>query len=579
MLELKDIFFTIQKDNEDVHLIDSATISVPQGHFMAIVGPSGCGKSTLLKLIAGINLESEGNIFWEGRDLSEEGDLEPSEIGYVPQFSIAYENLTVEENIEAAVRLRVKTKGHDAFYDLVDKVLMQTGMEPIRSRPVRVLSGGQKRRLSLALELVTDPVLLLADEVTSGLDPKSENEIVKLLHELSRKQNRIVMNVTHSLANLELYDSVLVLHEGKVVYHGQPRALDHYFGVDEAEDVYPRLAKRSSTDWQKSWNKHRTDYYGALMAAAPKKQPPPAPELDENGNPIDIKPVSRSAQTPGMLAQFFALLFRRCKIFIRDGGQLTLQIAILIGFPILVILFDLDGVDQIQRLRESLPLTPEDFRNDQETITENLNLAGLVSGLIMFQVVLLTLMGSNNSAREIAGERPIFEKEKLGGVRPLVYLASKVAFLSIFVFVQSFWMASFVHVICKIPAAFPAQFAFLFLVNAAMTSICLGISAQARTADQASLLSIYLVGFQLPLSGAVLALPELIGWATRPFISAYWSWAGVVDALDSNYKEYVEDVTETPFVAGWICASVLIAHILFGLVVAYVGVKKPRWHE
>ena len=234
-------------------MIDAASISVPQGHFMAIVGPSGCGKSTLLKLVAGINIESDGNIFWEERDLSEDGDLEPSEIGYVPQFSIAYENLTVEENIESAVRLRVKTRGRDEFYDLVDKVLMQTGMEPIRSRPVKVLSGGQKRRLSLALELVTEPVLLLADEVTSGLDPKSENEIVKLLHQLSRKQNRIVMNVTHSLANLELYDSVLVLHEGKVVYHGQPRALDHYFNVEEAEDVYPRLAKRSSTDWQKSW--------------------------------------------------------------------------------------------------------------------------------------------------------------------------------------------------------------------------------------------------------------------------------------------------------------------------------------
>ena len=170
---------------------------------MAIVGPSGCGKSTLLKLVAGINIESDGNIFWEERDLSEDGDLEPSEIGYVPQFSIAYENLTIEENIESAVRLRVKTRGRDEFYDLVDKVLMQTGMEPIRSRPVKVLSGGQKRRLSLALELVTEPVLLLADEVTSGLDPKSENEIVKLLHQLSRKQNRIVMNVTHSLANLE----------------------------------------------------------------------------------------------------------------------------------------------------------------------------------------------------------------------------------------------------------------------------------------------------------------------------------------------------------------------------------------
>lgn len=285
MLELRDIHFTIEKDGEDAHLIEKASIKVPSGHFMAIVGPSGCGKSTLLKLIAGINVESQGNILWNGRDLSTEGDLEPAEIGYVPQFSIAYDQLTVEESIESAVRLRVKTRGRAAFHDLVDRVLEQTGLDPLRNRPVRVLSGGQRRRLSLAMELVTDPVLLLADEVTSGLDPKSEQEIVKLMHALSRKHHRIVINVTHSLANLDLYDSVLVLHEGKVVYHGQPRALDHYFSVREAEEIYPRLSKRPSADWQASWAKHRADYEATLESAAQateREQEEVVPGVDES---------------------------------------------------------------------------------------------------------------------------------------------------------------------------------------------------------------------------------------------------------------------------------------------------------
>ncbi|MCB1086042.1 MAG: ATP-binding cassette domain-containing protein, partial [Verrucomicrobiae bacterium] len=105
MLELRDIQFSISKDGEDVHLLEQVHLKVPAGHFMAIVGPSGCGKSTLLKLIAGINVESKGHVIWNGRDLSTEGDLEPAEIGYVPQFSIAYEQLTVEESIESAVRL------------------------------------------------------------------------------------------------------------------------------------------------------------------------------------------------------------------------------------------------------------------------------------------------------------------------------------------------------------------------------------------------------------------------------------------------------------------------------------------
>ena len=116
MLELRDVNFTIQKGEESVNLLDRINLKVPAGHFMAIVGPSGCGKSTLLKLIAGINVESEGTIHWQGRNLSTEGDLEPAEIGYVPQFSIAYDHLTVEESVESAVRLRVKTRRRSEFH-------------------------------------------------------------------------------------------------------------------------------------------------------------------------------------------------------------------------------------------------------------------------------------------------------------------------------------------------------------------------------------------------------------------------------------------------------------------------------
>ncbi len=575
MLELKNLTFTIAKDGEDIPLIDQATLAVPSGHFMAIVGPSGCGKSTLLKLIAGIHVESRGNLYWNGRDLSTEGDLEPAEIGYVPQFSIAYEQLTVEESVESAVRLRVKTRGRQEFHDLVDRVLEQTGLDPLRHRQVRVLSGGQRRRLSLAMELVTDPVLLLADEVTSGLDPKSEEEIVKLMHALSRKHHRIVINVTHSLANLDLYDSVLVLHEGRVVYHGQPRALDHYFSVDEAEEIYPRLTKRPAEDWRTSWEKHRPDYYVALQAAARAMET----EQEEVDPTVDDSPdLTKSAATPGFMAQFFALFFRRCRIFARDGGQLFLQIAILLGFPALVILFALDGVGETRSLSDRLPQTLAEYQQEKEIVEHNLNLGGLVSGLVMFQVILLTLMASNNAAREIAAERLIFEKEKLGGVRPATYLASKLAFLGMLVVIQSVWMAVFVQNICHIPTAqFLPQLALLLLVNAAMTAICLGISSLAKTADQASLLSVYLVGFQLPLSGAVLALPTIAGWITRPFISAYWSWAGIMNSLESGFRSAVDRVTETELAPAWVCYAVLLAHVAAGLFLAYVGVKKSRW--
>ncbi|MCF6310915.1 MAG: ATP-binding cassette domain-containing protein [Verrucomicrobiales bacterium] len=570
MLELKDIYFSIEKNDEEVHLIDDASLKINPGHFMAIVGPSGCGKTTLLKLIAGLNVESKGNLYWNGRDLSEEGDLEPSEIGYVPQFSIAYELLTVEESVRSAIRLRVRGQGRAAFHDLLEKVLEDTGLTAIRGRPVRVLSGGQRRRLSLALELVTNPVLLLCDEVTSGLDPKSEQEVVKLLHQLSRDAGRIVINVTHSLANLDLYDSVLVLHEGKVVYHGQPRALEHYFSVTIAEDIYPRLAKRESSDWAQSWKKHRANYYEALDSAA--QAVPQTAAVPQDGT------ITLSSAMPGFFVQFMTLLIRRWKLFLRDGGQLFLQIAILIGFPVLVVIFALDGIEPIKSLSESIAANPIEEANQQAEIFKNhLKTGGLISGLIMFQVILLTLMASNNSAREIAGERQIYEKERFGGLNPLSYLASKVAFLGFLVLVQSVWMAIFVQNICHLPTEdFGMHLALLLAVNAAMTAICLGISAMSKTAEQSSLLSVYLVGFQLPLSGAVLALPNYVEWITRPFISAYWAWSGGVSSLDSRTLSAVDNVVDTSLQASWLCLLVLCIHFAVGMFVAYVGVKKNR---
>src|SRR6187402_1513077 len=107
MLELRDISLSIGQGDNETTLLGEITLRVPQGHFAAILGPSGCGKSTLLKMIAGIREHTLGTIHWAGRDLSADADLDPHEIGYVPQFSIAHELLTVEECVESALRLRV----------------------------------------------------------------------------------------------------------------------------------------------------------------------------------------------------------------------------------------------------------------------------------------------------------------------------------------------------------------------------------------------------------------------------------------------------------------------------------------
>ena len=576
MLELQEVSFTIRKDGAEVPLVDRASIQVPKGHFMAIVGPSGCGKTTLLKTIAGLNPESGGALIWNGRNLSEDGDFSPSEMGYVPQFSIAYDPLTVDESVEAATRLRVRCGTTAELDQRIDRVLEETGLTSISDRQVKVLSGGQKRRLGLAMELVSDPKILLCDEVTSGLDPRSEREIVRLLHDLSRKDGRIVLSVTHSLAHLELYDSILVLHEGRVAFHGPPEQLTHYFSVSDTEEVYPRLATQSSERWHTSWAKHR----GPFQTMMDKKRDGLIAsgdlEIPEAGEPEAAAPDSM--KLPGFFTQFATLLSRRWRIFFRDRGQVFLQLAIIICFPILVTLFSDKASGNIRKYSETRQADMEAVIQEEQSVrSDQAKVGSAISGIIMFQVVLLSLMGSNNSAREIAGERPIYEKEKFGGLRPSAYLASKVAFLACLIIGQSLWMAFFVNFFGAFRGDFIEHACFLLLVNAAMTFICLAISSLMRTAEQASLLSIYLVGFQLPLSGAVLALPENIEAFTRPFISAYWAWSGSVGALQDQVHGAVKSVIDTSLSPQTACFYALGAHIVVALIATWAGARRPQW--
>ena len=571
MLELQNIHYTLPRRGEDLHLLRDVTVQVKPGHFMAIVGPSGCGKTTLLKVIAGLQFESGGALLWHGENLSEDGSMEPQELGYVPQFSIAFDHLTVEECVETAAKLRTRESG-DELYDIVDRVIAEVGMESMREKRVSVLSGGQKRRLGLAMELVSRPHLLLCDEVTSGLDPQSEREIVQLLHSLSQSDDRIVVNVTHSLSNMDLYDSVLVMYEGRVVYHGTPDAMAHYFSVETAENVYPSLATRTAAGWHESWCKYRDAYYEKLDKKMAARELPAAEKkkAEDGGEAEGHVPA-------GFLRQFMVLFVRRWTLLFRDRTQLILQLALLLGFPILVVIFASDGIppNPDRSVPDGMNLL-EAAQHVSRVVEKQVEIGGLISGLVMFQVILLALMGSNNSAREIAGERLTYEKERLGGLGPMAYLASKVAFL---VAAQSVWMAVFVNHFTNLPGSLGERMTMLFLLNAAMTSVCLGISANMKSPEQSSLLSIYLVGFQLPLSGAVLALPGALEKIVQPLIASYWSWSGQLSTMRvSEYFVCLDQSVPTDIVQNTDTSTALLgAHILCGLVAAWIGCKRRRW--
>ncbi len=584
MLELRDVTLFIGHGEDVRPLLSDVSARFPRGHFGAIIGPSGCGKSTLLKVITGIaHGDEEGQIHWDGRNLMEE-DFSPSEIGYVPQFSIAHDELTVRECVAYAMKLRVRGMHRDPLDEAVARILDEVNMAEFSDRLVHVLSGGQRRRLALAMELVSKPVILLADEVTSGLDPQSEDEIVTLLHGLSRSDGRVVLSVTHSLRHLPYYDSVLVLYQGVAAYHGPPEFLTHYFRCNDPQDLYGQLSQREGREWSQSWKKHRQAFLEANAGhASPDLESvnfdsaPDEPEV-VIAAAVPSAPKSETLPQPGILDQFLTLTSRRFRIFSRNKAQIFLQLGLIFGFPVLVAIFAWNGLPAVQNLSMGLDQNVMDqLQENMKFLVQGSKIGSLVSGLVMFQVILLTLMGANNSGREIAAERLIFEKEKLSGLNPLSYIGSKAVFLAALVVAQSLWMGLFVHFVCGFPGEFPVQLLFLILVNAAMTSICLAISSLMGSAEQASLVSIYLVGFQLPLSGAVLALPDWVGSLTRPFIAAYWSWSGVLQTLrGERYYDIVQTVIQTALSPASLCLWVLCSHVIIGLFIAWLGCQRQR---
>jgi len=574
MLEMRSVTVSVGGEGKPV-LLSEISARFRRGELCALIGPSGSGKTTLIRAVAGMTEPDEGSLHWNDRDLEEE-DLPPSQIGYVPQFTISNEDLTAAENVRLALRLRVGNLDSDAVVLRCAELLELTGLAPAAKTLAKHLSGGQRRRLALAMELCSEPALLLCDEVTSGLDAQSEKEILALLQRIAREGNRVVIVVTHGLGEIGAFDKIAVLSGGHLAYFGPPETAAHYFRAETPEEIFQRLPQRAPADWHASWRKHCPHF------EEKKKDNPDtgAAEQAEKRRPGDGAGESReTGSIPSPLRQLMVLLAVRWKIFFRNRGGLALQLGLVFGFPIVVAVFASKGLPAVPSLDADLSGDVVRQLVEARTFAEGASRAGsMVAGLVLLQVILLGLMGANNSAREIAGERRIYEKERFAGLSPAAYVASKVAFLAVIVALQSAWMTCFVRTVSDFPGDASQQFLFYLLANASLTAVCLGISAAAASADQASLASIYLVGFQLPLSGAVLALPAGLDAALRPFIAAYWSWSGALQSLkETRYYDVLELVVPTPLSASSLCLWVLLLHVLVGIFAAWLGCLRASW--
>ncbi|PKK90259.1 MAG: hypothetical protein CVV64_09845 [Candidatus Wallbacteria bacterium HGW-Wallbacteria-1] len=237
-------------------ILSRINLEIEPATFTALMGPSGCGKSTLLKTIAGIYARDGGSLKFKFSE-TEGGSETEGRIAYVPQDDQLYLSLSVLSNLEYYGKLKVPCPpdGKQEWYGRrALEVCRSLGLGAVTNQKVSTLSGGQKKRVSLGLELITAPSLLLLDEPTSGLDPATEKEIMSLLRAISRRGTTIFMT-THCTDSLALTDSICLLKDGLLVFHGPENRALTWFKAGNWEELFACLKGQKALDLE---NRFRT---------------------------------------------------------------------------------------------------------------------------------------------------------------------------------------------------------------------------------------------------------------------------------------------------------------------------------
>jgi ABC-type multidrug transport system ATPase subunit len=470
---------------------------VPERSLLAVVGPSGAGKSTLLGALTGFQPADSGEVRYGGRDLYANYLELRYRIGFVPQEDILHPQLTVRRALSYSARLRFPADVSAADRDQrIDEVLGELGLTDQAEQRIDRLSGGQRKRTSVALELLTRPSLLFLDEPTSGLDPGLDRSVMQTLRALA-DEGRTVVVVTHSVLNLSLCDRLLVLARGgRVAYYGPPEQALEYFGVPDFADVFQLLQRDEPLDWT---DRFRTsELYDRYIGAG-----------SWHARPSSARPPAAGRRQQSALTQF-AVLCRRTLDVIKADRQYALFLAAL---PVLLC-----------GLVYAVPSPPG--LSAATGAPEPLQ-------LLLVMVVGGTLMGAAVSIRELVKERAIYRRERAIGLSMNAYLGSKLVVLGVVTAVQGAVFSALSLVGRRGPdgsvllgsGALEIAVALIALTFASMV-VGLVVSAAIDNADRGMPLLVLLVMVQLVLSGGLFAVDgkvvlAQVSWA----VPTRWAYA------------------------------------------------------
>ncbi|MGW4892463.1 FHA domain-containing protein [Kitasatospora sp. NPDC004240] len=396
-LNVHRLFVRVGKDRRV--LLDDVSFPLAERTLLAVAGPSGAGKSTLLNALTGLRPADEGTVLYDGRDLYRDYAELRQRIGLVPQDDILHTQLTVRRALTYAAELRFPgdTSASERAAR-VTEVIHELGLDKRADLVISSLSGGQRKRVSVALELLTKPSLLFLDEPTSGLDPGMERSVMQMLRGLA-DDGRTVVVVTHSVLSLDVCDRLLVLAPGgRTAFYGPPDEALAFFGFDEWPQAFEAFENEDHAAWQR---RYRESPLHERYAAAALEPPRPRQDQPAEAYVKPAKPQSWGSQLGTLIRRYSAVLAA-------DKLFLTVMIAL----PFIV--------GAMCRAMAGTRLTPENALNCLLTLC--------IGGL---------LTGSANAVREIVKERAIYQRERVVGLSRSAYLCSKVVVLGVITVVQA----------------------------------------------------------------------------------------------------------------------------------------------
>ncbi|WP_225802313.1 FHA domain-containing protein [Streptomyces sp. NK15101] len=491
-------------------ILKDVTFGVPEKSLIGVIGPSGSGKSTLLKALTGYRPANEGDVLYDNRSLYKQFAELRQRIGLVPQDDILHKELTVQKALRYAAKLRFP--GDTAATERearIDEVLRELKLDIHKEKKVTSLSGGQRKRVSVALELLTKPSLIFLDEPTSGLDPGMDRDVMQLLRGLA-DDGRTVLVVTHSVAELGLCDKLLVMAPGgSVAYFGPPEEALNFFGYSTWADVFSAFENYRDYDWAGRWkgSQHYQMYAADIDAVA--------------AQPVQIAPqaMARPPKPQGWGSQLWTLIRRYVSVIASDKGFMALMVILpaVLGAVSVVIPADF-GLGR--------PKPPSRFNGDAGTI-------------MLILAVGMCFSGAANSVRELIKERVIYERERAVGLSRSAYLMSKVIVLGLITAFQGVIICGIGFSTRELPEEGlfmpPAVELCVQVIALGLTSMMVGlvISALVKTAEKTMPLLVMFAIVQVVFTGILFQVygsPGLEQFAW--LMPSRWGIAGAGTTLD-----------------------------------------------